>query len=392
MFTLFLLLASTIATTATAQCGGYDPFATTIIQNAQKCFNNPERLELKVQAYLKLFQQEVASNADCKYLHATYEGDNSLFSQEIKDLVDQLSSADDPIKFLQWLQKVPEQSYINVCNEIAKLQSCIIDGLLPIISKTIKMLRNDQCCNAFVDTVSIKEFSIEQRIEMIAKSVPNLFCLNRIADSVVTEELNCGYVIVQSMFPPVYDEIVSNLKALVQIPNDQACTAFNGNAFLDTNGNKNFLSLNLPLGSCSSAFDTIFSTLKAMVIGDGDSRLYDLATGTGLIPLNASKELENEIGPLANLFDDNSCTNVALGEGLGEVCLNLPTEFTRTCYPALTTKGVYGGPIPGLFDEQISGGENRNRVAENSENNATATLHIGLHHVLLMMIASLRWL
>jgi len=364
-------------------CGNFDSNASPTLQNIQKCMNNAERFEDEAKEKYELLENEMRNNVKCKYLRAIWDGNDSEISVELKDLAEQLSNMDDPIDSLTWLNKQPEQSYINVCLEIEELNSCLIDGMLPIVADFEKTVQEDECCAAAIESLTIEGYSIVERIELIIEEIPKLFCLDRIPDDNVQEKQNCGYTIIQSMFPPAYDDILDNLKTLVQIPNDQVCKAFNGEIFYDTNGRKSFLTINLPIGSCSSAFDTIFSTMRAFFLDESeDNSLKDVITE--LIGDDFYNYIENEIGPLSDLFNDDGCSVIELPEGLGSICVNLPTYFSFECYPSLEEQGVMTGPWNGLFSPR----DPSDPSDSNDESNMGSVFEIGFFSCLLIITAT----
>ncbi|KAI9981271.1 hypothetical protein PInf_008921 [Phytophthora infestans] len=150
------------------------------------------------------------------------------------------------------------------------VKSVMTDNIMDALSST------GGCCDDFLDKVktlfgdSLGEFVIK-----LAELGANIACSERTftnLKSASTKEM-CGYSIYNSFTFIESDEEVSSLMNLAEIPNDQMCDAFAGNAFTNTDGKKVTIGFGTngadTMGICLDPIDTFTSYMKSWGVFSG---------------------------------------------------------------------------------------------------------------------------
>ena len=269
--------------------------------------------------------ENLISGPHCSAVQAYISGSN------METLMDAIDAADTVNDFVNWLLDVPESEYEEFCSMYTEeIVTCVVDEILPQVAPLLKGMTWGCCENLWTTLGEFTNLQLEQEIKEYMNIVGELVCAKReIGFGVETEQL-CGYTAVHAMFDADSNEdsMMTMMNEMMQIPNNVACDAFNGNSYANTNGTQHTMVNAESMGSCSIAIDHLFSRFR----------------GTAKIVSNHVRKI------LTSMFTDGDCFSIAelLGEEyayldmslLGgkdstlaheKVCFHVPNAFSSEC-------------------------------------------------------------
>jgi len=161
-----------------------------------------------------------------------------------------------------FLLDVPDKWFMEGCKMGAA--TCIEEVVLPTIESYIENDRDvDGCC---VGVMKSQEIEYGKKILHELKDiVDGLVCTKRVKSSKGEQAQTCGYTFLQGMLgkrDSFWSHWVRNLMPMVQIPTDQACSAFWGEKFVNTNGKEVAIMPSSPLRNCADGYDDLFSWIS----------------------------------------------------------------------------------------------------------------------------------
>lgn len=184
----------------------------------------------------------------------------------VMDTVDQVMEADiQGMGYKQlsnFLLDVPDKWFMEGCKMGAA--TCIEEVVLPAIESYIENDRDvDGCCVGVMESQEIKYG--KKILHELKDIVDGLVCTKRSKSSKGEKGQTCGYTFLQGLIgkrDSFWSHWVRNLMPMVQIPTDQACSAFWGKKFVNTNGKKVAMMPSSPLRNCADGYDDLFSWIS----------------------------------------------------------------------------------------------------------------------------------
>lgn len=180
------------------------------------------------------------------------------------------------VDFLSYLKGVQHESYATLCEPLTDHLEPCLTNLLPVVFTSFQSNSNG-CCTEMLSNAE-KSFG-----QALADLMPQLF--STFLDSICSEKQMasdqtqlCSYSIIQTFVQPSLMQFLQNIQASLQIPNDQACRAFQGAAFdLSTpdDGQYSF-GEEATLSGCSQPLDNFMSTISSFPIVKNSDLLHSM--------------------------------------------------------------------------------------------------------------------
>uniref|UniRef100_A0A7S1FYB3 Circumsporozoite protein n=1 Tax=Corethron hystrix TaxID=216773 RepID=A0A7S1FYB3_9STRA len=218
-------------------------------------------------------------------------------SEELKDIFNIGTNFVQDFSFAEFLLGISDNFFQGACRLKDAAFACIEDVVLPATEHFMNEVDSSGCCTGVYDSWEVRKFVSVFRELM--STVDSLMCDVRNPTG-QEEPQTCGYTLIQNIVKPSIAETIQNLLPLVQIPTNQACLAFSGNEYYNTNGEASVLFPTLPLNNCSVGFDSLFSLLRAT---------YEDILSQGLIN---NDFVTNMLGSeqIEDIFEEGKCLSI----------------------------------------------------------------------------------
>ncbi|MFK7785573.1 MAG: hypothetical protein AB8B56_10680 [Crocinitomicaceae bacterium] len=287
--------------------------------SAQSCFEHEDfsNLELDTTRF-----QGLINTSHCADLNGLIEN-NEL----VKEL-GELSENADFQTVASFLLDIPDEKIQGFCNIYQNnLSPCISDILVPEIIAQFAAT-SDGCCVDF-DALFVDIFgqTITEVVSSLLEIFDSLVCAQRTPGAGISQAQTCGFTLIQGLLSTSSSQFRTNLEALVQIPQGEACNAFTGQEFTNTLGNDMVLMPSSPLGSCSRGIDQLYSFIE---------NTYNALVSSSLnIP---------NIGEFSRLFETGQCLDIPAeqSESDNDICVHFPTGFAGQCSADFTAASDAG--------------------------------------------------
>jgi len=183
------------------------------------------------------------------------------FGQKLFERIMQSNIDFDNIEsFSNFMNGITDGFIRDACSFKNELRECVEDVLVPGIDDYIKYGREvDGCCAPFsMDLPPMRE--IVKSVFELMDIAEGLVCGERQPINKYEKSQTCGYTFLQGVFqkgsgPETW---LKNIMPMLQIPTDQACSAFMGKKFKNTKNELEVMMPHSPLRNCGKHFDNLF--------------------------------------------------------------------------------------------------------------------------------------
>lgn len=222
------------------------------------------------------------------------------------------------VEFLTFLKGAEHESYESLCKPLtADLEPCLTN-LLPVVFTSFQDNSN-KCCDEMLTNA---EKSLGSRLHDLVPEMLSLFLDSICSEKQMTSDMTqlCSYSIIQTFTTPNLMQFLGNIQTSFQIPNDQACGAFEGESFnLSTVGSKPYsFGTDATLGGCSQPLDQLASKIASFPVLQNSELLKPMFAdqmcmdGNSAIPA-VKKSFPPTIAVLVSGLIREKCLHVANG-------------------------------------------------------------------------------
>lgn len=225
--------------------------------------------------------------------------------------------------FLTFLMTTTDVAYQNVCTAVSDIGLPCAGTIIQVLVSSLEDDSNG-CCDAF-----LQQFEKKAGLNM-KNWLYDMLVLTRNAVCAVKEpaDQTCGYTLMQVYGSTNVFEFLNNVVHGLQIPNDQACDAFEGREFVLSNWDRFTLGNRTTgriISGCSKPLDTLVSKVAAMPMIESD--LFTAGRCVKVADLLQSAPISEKLVTLLTDFK------------IGSKCLHLANGFSATCDFSAQIKG-----------------------------------------------------